>query len=106
MPTVIDSPLRFTFISARYGADILGGAEKLARHVAERLAARGHDVRVLTTRARHYATWASELPEGTTMENGVEVHRYSAAPRRTPWDEALKVLSGLLPSSLPLAHAW
>ncbi len=106
MPTVIDSPLRFTFISARYGADILGGAEKLARHVAERLAARGHDVRVLTTRARRYATWASEMPEGTTMENGVEVRRYSAAPRRTPWDEVLKVLSGLLPSSLPLAHAW
>ncbi|HWF84256.1 MAG TPA: glycosyltransferase family 4 protein, partial [Vicinamibacterales bacterium] len=25
---------------------------------------------------------------------------------RTPSDEALKVLSGLLPSSLPLAHAW
>jgi glycosyltransferase involved in cell wall biosynthesis len=106
MPTVSDSPLRFTFISARYGVDVLGGAETLARHVAERLAARGHDVRVLTTRARAYATWASELPEGTTIENGVEVRRYSAAPRRTPWDEVLKLLSGLLPSSVALARAW
>jgi hypothetical protein len=106
MRAVIDSPLRFTFVSARYGVDVLGGAERLARLVAERLAARGHDVRVLTTCARQYATWAPELPEGTTIEHGVEVRRYSAAPRRTPWDEALKWLSGRFPSSLPLAHAW
>ena len=101
-----DSPLRFTFISARYGADILGGAETLARHVAERLAARGHQVRVLTTCARRYATWASELPEGTTIERGVEVRRYTALPRRTPWDEALKALSGAMPAWTRLARAW
>ena len=106
MPAVSDSPLRFTFISARYGVDVLGGAEKHARHVAERLAARGHDVRVLTTTARAYATWASELPEGTTVENGVEVHRYASSPRRTPWDEALKLLSTLVPSSTAIARAW
>ena len=106
MPAVSDSPLRFTFISARYGADVLGGAETHARHVAERLAARGHHVRVLTTRARRYATWASDLPDGTTVENGVEVRRYGAAPRRTPWDEVLKQLSALRPSSVRLASAW
>lgn len=106
MPAVTDSPLRFTFISTRYGADILGGAETYARHVAERLAARGHDVRVLTTRARQYTTWANDLAEGTTVEHGVEVRRYSARPRRSPWDDVLKWLSGLMPSSTALAHAW
>jgi glycosyltransferase involved in cell wall biosynthesis len=103
---VSDSPLRFTFISARYGVDVLGGAETHARHVAERLAARGHDVRVLTTRARHYATWASDLPGGRAIENGVEVHRYPAAPRRTPWDDVLKQLSALCPWSIRFASAW
>ncbi len=106
MPAVTDAPLRFTFVSARYGADILGGAEAHARHVAERLTARGHDVRVLTTCARSYATWASELSEGTTVEHGVTVQRYAAAPRRTPWDDVLKVLSGALPSVGLITHAW
>jgi hypothetical protein len=106
MRAVPDSPLRFTFVSPRYGADILGGAETQARRVAERLAARGHDVRVLTTRARRYDTWASELPEGTATQNGVAVQRYAALPRHQPWDEVLKWLSGRVPSSLALARAW
>jgi len=103
---VTDSPLRFTFVSARYGADILGGAEKHARHVAERLAARGHDVRVLTTRARQYTTWANEIAGGTTIENRVEIRRYAAEPRRRFWDDVLKWLSGIAPSSVALAHMW
>jgi glycosyltransferase involved in cell wall biosynthesis len=99
------SPLRFTFVIARYGAGVLGGAETAARSIAERLAASGHDVRVLATRARSYASWANELPEGTTVEHGVEVHRYTAAPRSRPWDEVLKWLSGTVPSSALLARA-
>jgi glycosyltransferase involved in cell wall biosynthesis len=106
MPAVIDSPLRFTFVSARYGSDILGGAETLARRVAERLAARGHDVRVLTTRARQYTTWANEIAEGTTVEDRVEIRRYTAEPRQRPWDDVLKWLSGMVPSSMTLARMW
>jgi glycosyltransferase involved in cell wall biosynthesis len=106
MPALADSPLRFTFVIGRYGADILGGAETLARHVAERLVTRGHDVRVLTTRARSHATWANEWPEGTTVEHGVEVRRYATHPRRRPWDDVLKWLSTVVPSSTSLALAW
>ena len=73
------TPLRFTFVISRYGVDILGGAEQLARSVAERLAARGHDVRVLTSCARSYRTWKNEAPPGIGPEDGVSVVRY---PRR------------------------
>jgi glycosyl transferase family 1 len=103
---VIDSPLRFTFVIARYGAETLGGAEKQTRAVAERLVARGHDVRVLTTRARSHATWANDLPARTSFDNGVEVQRYTAAPRRRPWDDVCKWMSGRCPSSDSIAHAW
>jgi glycosyltransferase involved in cell wall biosynthesis len=103
---LIDSPLRFTFVIGRYGADILGGAEKLARNVAERLAARGHDVRVLTTRARSHTTWANDVPGGRTVEHGVEVIRYATAARRRRWDDILKWISAAVPHSTFLARAW
>lgn len=41
------------------------------------LAGRGWDVEVLTTRAINHYTWANDLPEGTTQEDGVTVRRFS-----------------------------
>ncbi len=101
-----DTPLRFTFVIARYGAGILGGAERLARSVAERLVARGHDVRVLTSCASSYVTWANELAPGSALEGGVEVRRYPANQRRTPGDDVLKWLSSQFPGQSWLARAW
>jgi glycosyltransferase involved in cell wall biosynthesis len=65
----------------RYGAQVTGGSESLARAVAERLA---HDyrVRVYTTCAVDYVTWRNALPEGAETLGGVEVRRYPVAGER------------------------
>ncbi len=65
-----------TLVSPRYGADIHGGAEQAARSLAVRLAVDGWTVRVLTTCARDYVSWADEYPPGSSVEEGVEVHRF------------------------------
>lgn len=72
---------RVAFVVQRYGADVTGGSEALARAVAERLA---HElsVTVFTTCARDYVTWRNELPEGTTRLNGVEVVRFRCDEER------------------------
>jgi glycosyltransferase involved in cell wall biosynthesis len=44
------------------------------------LAARGWDVEVLTTRVVDHYTWANDLPEGTSFEEGVTVRRFSTVP--------------------------
>jgi glycosyltransferase involved in cell wall biosynthesis len=66
----------------RYGADVTGGSESLARAVAERLALR-HDVTVLTTCARDYVTWRNELPPGVESQGGVRVHRFQTEEERS-----------------------
>jgi glycosyltransferase involved in cell wall biosynthesis len=65
----------------RYGPEIAGGSESLARAVAERLAA-DYGVTVFTSCARDYVTWRNELPAGTSTENGVEVRRFPAEEER------------------------
>src|SRR3954451_9144760 len=69
--------MRLLFCVQRYGDGVAGGSEAACRAVAERLAARGHDVHVLTSRARSYVDWADHFPEGTEAIAGVTVHRLS-----------------------------
>lgn len=104
MPT---PPLRFTFVLARYGENILGGAEKHARDIAEELAARGHGVRVLTTCAESYVDWENRRPEGSEWLNGVEVIRYRVRRgRMRPLDEITKLLASTFRASRGLGWAW
>lgn len=74
--------MKLTLVVQRYGVDIVGGAERLARGVAEGLAARGHDVEVLTTCAVSYRTWANHYPEGTDRLAGVRVRRFRTLRER------------------------
>jgi glycosyltransferase involved in cell wall biosynthesis len=69
------------FVVQRYGADVTGGSESLARAVAERLAP---DMRitVLTTCARDYVTWRNELPAGPGRVDGVDVVRFPVEEER------------------------
>jgi glycosyltransferase involved in cell wall biosynthesis len=73
--------VRLGFVVQRYGPEIDGGAEVHCRAVAMRLAQR-HQVRVLTTCARDYLTWANYFPAGSEEQDGLEVLRFPAARRR------------------------
>jgi glycosyltransferase involved in cell wall biosynthesis len=74
--------VRLLFVVQRYGADALGGAERHCRDFATRLAARGHEVEVATSCARSYVDWADDLEPGSSVDDGVLVHRFRVrAPR-------------------------
>ncbi len=78
--------MRLAFVTPRYGPEILGGAETQVRDYAERLAAGGHRIEVLTTCAVDHHTWADALPAGESEVAGVRVHRH---PVTRPRDHAL-----------------
>ena len=69
------------FVVQRYGADVAGGSESLARALAERLSPE-FQVTVFTTCARDYVTWRNELPPGSERAGGVEVLRFPVEEER------------------------
>lgn len=66
----------------RYGSEVIGGAETLARNVAERLLRSGFRVTVFTTCARDYLTWRNEYPAGETILKGVTIKRFPVSRER------------------------
>jgi glycosyltransferase involved in cell wall biosynthesis len=68
------------FVPPRFGPGVVGGSEAVTREIAIGLAARGWDVEVLTTRAISHFSWANELPEGVSREDGVTVRRFETVP--------------------------
>lgn len=66
----------------RYGSDLVGGSETLAREYAERLAGRGFEVTVYTSTARDYVTWRSEYRPGDSVERGVRIRRFAPTRER------------------------
>ena len=80
-PRSRDSRPRLAIVVQRYGLEITGGSESLARAVAERLAA-DYRVTVLTTCALDYVTWRNELKEGVDRVGNVEVVRFPVEEER------------------------
>jgi glycosyltransferase involved in cell wall biosynthesis len=78
------------FVIQRYGPEITGGSESLARALAERLLDH-YRVTVFTSCAVDYVTWRNALPEGTQDVNGVEVRRFPSVSERDL--DAFNVLS-------------
>jgi glycosyltransferase involved in cell wall biosynthesis len=71
------------FVIQRYGEDVTGGSESLARELAERLVRdAGYRVTVFTTCARDYVTWRNELQPGEQERNGVLIHRFPVERER------------------------
>jgi glycosyltransferase involved in cell wall biosynthesis len=66
----------------RYGDDVIGGAETLARNVAERLHRQGFRVTVFTTCARDYLTWRNEYAPGESILKGVRIRRFPVSRER------------------------
>ena len=84
--------LRILFVVQRYGEEVAGGAELSCRQFATRLAARGHTVEVVTSRAQSARDWADVYPGGTTDLDGVRVHRLGVSgPRDNEAFEAMTV---------------
>jgi len=69
------------FVVQRYGPDVTGGSEALARAVAARLSPT-HRITVYTTCARDYVTWRNELPRGREESDGVVVRRFPVEEER------------------------
>ncbi len=85
-------PLRILFVVQRFGIEVAGGAELSCREFATRLAARGHHVEVVTSRAESAQDWANVYPPGTTELDGVQVHRLGVtAPRDNDAFESMTV---------------
>lgn len=75
------APYRLAIVVPRYGAEVNGGAETLAREYAERLAPYA-DVTVLTTCALDYRTWADHFPPGESRDGPVRVLRFAVTQER------------------------
>jgi len=75
--------MKLTFVTPRYGTEVIGGAETGARMLAERLCILpGWEVEVMTSCALDHLTWENTKPPGTSVLNGVTVHRFPTASRR------------------------
>jgi len=76
--------VKLTFVTPRYGTEVIGGAETAARMLAERLAERpGWEVEVLTSCALDHLTWQNTESTGASEINGVTVRRFMTASPRT-----------------------
>ena len=98
--------MRVALVVQRYGLEVLGGAETLARRIAE-LIAPDVDLTVLTTCALDYRTWADHYPPGEQQVNGVRVLRFEVPePRaRKAFDRASE-RAYRAPDDLELGRAW
>jgi glycosyltransferase involved in cell wall biosynthesis len=80
-----------------FGADLTGGAERLAWQVAQGLTERGHAIEVFTTCARSFASdWGVDAHSpGTHDEHGVQVRRFPGDQRAAnAFDRANEILLG------------
>ncbi len=98
--------VKLTFVTPRYGTEVIGGAETAARMLAERLRQRpGWTIEVLTSCALDHLTWENTEPAGTTRINGVTVHRFPTVSRRLLEYFDLDAKIRLAPSAVPLSEA-
>jgi len=72
---------RVALVVQRYGEEVNGGAELLARWLAERLNSMA-EMHVITTCAVDYHTWDNAYPAGESRLNGVRIHRFAVDAQR------------------------
>mgnify|MGYP002784951865 CR=1 FL=1 len=74
---------RVALVVQRYGVEVNGGAELLARRVAGLLSG-AVELTVLTTCALDYRTWENHYPPGVQEVEGVRVERFPVSEARDP----------------------
>lgn len=88
--------MRVALIVQRYGLEVLGGSETLARQYAGFL----HDfcdLEVLTTCALEHSSWQNHYEPGLTEVDGIPVRRFWVDALRTPyWGKLYDMLKGTL----------
>jgi glycosyltransferase involved in cell wall biosynthesis len=98
--------VRAALVVQRYGVDVLGGAESLARRVAELLTPEV-ELTVLTTCALEYRTWADHYPAGEDEVNGVRVLRFPVPePRVAEAFDRVSTNAYRAPEDVELGRAW
>ena len=98
--------LRVALVVHRYGLEVGGGAETLARLIAE-LLSDAVDLTVLTTCALDYVTWVDHLPPGESELNGVRILRFPVPrPRDLLAFDRLSERAYSRPNDLELGTQW
>lgn len=99
-------PARVALVVQRFGAEVNGGAEALARRVAG-LIRDDVDLEVLTTCALDYRTWADHFPPGPSLEDGIRVIRFPVPiPREPAAFDRLAPRAYSAPDDLALGARW
>jgi glycosyltransferase involved in cell wall biosynthesis len=83
--------MKVALVVQRYGRDVVGGSETLARHYA-RVFSQFADVEVLTTCAVDHITWRNRYPAGVASEDGIVVRRFPVDVERGPYFWKLNML--------------
>jgi glycosyltransferase involved in cell wall biosynthesis len=98
--------VRVAIVVQRYGLEVGGGSETLARRVAELLFG-SVEVTVVTTCALDYQTWTNDYPVGATEINGVRVLRFPVSePRQARTFERACAAAYAAPDDPELGRAW
>ncbi len=99
--------MKIAIVVPRYGPDVLGGAETLARGFAEQAAHREWPVEVWTTCARSHYSWENVYPAGSEGSDGIVIHRFPVV-RQDPHRQAELDLRLVSQGHLPVAdqYAW
>lgn len=69
---------KIAFVPARYGPDVIGGAEIVLSKLGEGFRDRGWDVDILTTCAIDHFSWDNVREPGVTEEDGLTIRRFPA----------------------------
>jgi glycosyltransferase involved in cell wall biosynthesis len=72
---MVTKKLRVAIVIQRYGLEVAGGAEMMARWVAEHMT-RYWEMGVITTKAKDYVTWKNEYTQNEETLNGVRIKRF------------------------------
>lgn len=96
---------RIAIVVQRYGPEVLGGSESLARSLAHMLSD-VYDIDVLTTCAKDYVTWKNEFPAGESMDGSVRILRFRVNRARSRLFNLYNSLMLKVPHTRRMEELW